>query len=166
MRSPNRWVVVGGVAVGALASALLVGGMSTTKKAPGSHALSTWKTPLAPVDKALRARDVAAAMRAWHPVYGAALRDHGWEGLIAVGDARLRIQRAAGASRNADGQVRQIYLTALVRAQRHGSTEGALSAAAAFATLGDREIAAEAVRIAAALDARRSAVDPGTIPSL
>jgi hypothetical protein len=105
-------------------------------------------------------------MRAWHPVYAAALRDHGWEGLIAVGDARVRIARAAGVPRNADGQARQIYLTALVRAQRHGSVEGAVRAATAFAALGDREIAAEAVRIAAALEARRAVVDASLTPSL
>jgi hypothetical protein len=152
--------------LGVLVSALVVRGIVLDRKASVVRPPAPWAASLAPVDDALKARDVSAAVKAWQPVYAAALRDHGWEGLIAVGDARVRIARAAGAARNAHGQARQIYLTALVRAQRDGSVEGAVRAATAFAALGDREIAAEAVRIAAALEARRAVVHASDAHSL
>jgi hypothetical protein len=147
-------------------AALVVRGMVADRKAAVAPVPAPWAISLAPVDEALKARDVNAAMKAWHPVYAAALRDHGWQGLIAVGDARVRIARAAGAARNAQGQARQIYLTALVRAQREGSVEGAVRAATAFAAFGDRELAAEAVRIAASLEARRAVVHASDAHSL
>lgn len=164
MRSSNRVAVVLGL--GVLVSAFVVRGLVTDRKTSAPHVPAPWAESLTPVEKALKARDVSAAMKAWHPVYAAALRDDGWEGLIAVGDAHVRIARAAGAARTAQGPARQIYLTALVRAQRDGSVEGAVRAATAFAALGDREIAAEAVRIAAALEARRAVVHAIEAPSL
>ena len=166
MRSRSTWLVALVLGFGLVLSIVTVRWTFADRKAARSQLLTPWAVSLAPVDRALKSRDVTGAMKAWHPVYAAALRDHGWEGLIAVGDARVRIAQAAGVPRHAQGQARQIYLTALVRAQRHGSVEGAVRTAAAFAALGDREVAAEAVRIAAALEARRASADRSTLPSL
>lgn len=163
MRIQKKWAIAMVLGFGVVTAALGINALSA-RKAPVSQSLVLWMVSLAAVDDALMAGNVSAAMSAWHPVYAAALQDQGWEGLIAVGDARLRIERAAGSHGRA--QARQIYLTALIRAQRHGSVEGAVRAASAFAALGDREVAAQAVHIAASLEARRSRAVPSASPLL
>lgn len=107
---------------------------------------------LAAIDRALRAGDVRAALTAWHPAYTAALRDRRWNGLIDVADAWLRIERAAGAGKAGDSKARELYLMALFRARHEGSVAGVLRAAIAFDQLGDRDVAARALGIAATLD--------------
>ena len=107
---------------------------------------------LAAVDRALRAGNVGAGMAAWHPTYAAALRDRGWAGLISVADARLRIERAAGFQKAGESKARELYLMALFRARHEGSVAGVIRAAIAFDQLGDRDVAMQAMRIAATLD--------------
>src|SRR5713226_8127883 len=55
-----------------------------------------WKEHVVAIDRALAQHDVSAAVGAWHDAYGAALASRGWEGMIAVGDAFLRIGAEAG----------------------------------------------------------------------
>lgn len=107
---------------------------------------------IAAVDRALRARNVSAALAAWHPAYMAALRDRRWDSLIDVADARLRIERATGFGKVGESKARELYLMALFRARRDGSVAGVLRAAIAFDQLGDRDVAARALGIAATLD--------------
>ena len=163
MRSKSGWAVAAMLGFGVVASVLAINALSV-RKPPVPQSFAPWTASLAPVDNALKGGNVSAAVNAWLPVYAAALEDRGWEGLIAVGDARLRIERAARSHQNGQTQARQIYLTALARAQRLGSVEGAVRAAAAFAALGDREVAAHAVHIAASLEARRPSHNPSASP--
>jgi len=58
-------------------------------------------------------------------------------------------------------KARELYLSALFRARQQGSVEGVRRAAAAFDALGDRDIAANATRMAAALEKQRLAADNG-----
>jgi hypothetical protein len=60
--------------------------------------------------------------------------------MMEVGDAALRVGNVTAA--------RTAYLTAAFRARRLNSLEGVLSAAAAFAALGDREAAEQWLAVA------------------
>lgn len=156
--------------LGLLLPALAIEGISAVKRsprpAPPPFVAAPWAAPIAAVDEALAAGDVAGALKAWQPAHGAALRDRRWEGLVEVGDARLRIERASGVERNGKEQARVVYLMALFRARDERSAPGLLRVAAAFARLGDREVAERAVQLANALDKPSPAGDPGTLPSL
>jgi hypothetical protein len=98
---------------------------------------------------------VSAAVGAWHDAYGAALASRGWEGMIAVGDAFLRIGVEAGTRNGSRPNARQAYLNALIRAHRDGSPDGMRRAAEAFAALGDHAVATQCLRVADELAARR-----------
>ena len=100
------------------------------------------------VDEALGRGEVDRAERAWHGAYAAALASRRWQGSIEVGAAYLRIGQVGGFAQSARARARQNYLTALYRARAQRSIEGVVRAANAFAMLGDREMAAVAVRIA------------------
>jgi len=99
------------------------------------------------VDQALARKDVAAAERAWHEAYLDALASRRWEGMIAVGDAALRM--------GARPKARQSYLLALERARAAGSAEGAQRVSQAFAALGDHEVARMCLRVAGGLAGTR-----------
>jgi hypothetical protein len=107
-----------------------------------------WRAHVGRVDRALASHDVSAAVAAWHDAYGAALAGRGWEGMIAVGDAFLRIGAGAGTASGARANARRAYLNALVRAHRDRSIEGMRRTAEAFAALGDRAVAAQCRRVA------------------
>jgi len=112
-----------------------------------------WQAHVVTVDRALAQHDVSAAVAAWHDAYGAALASRGWEGMIAVGDAFLRIGTEAGTVSGSRANARQAYLNALVRAHRDGSSEGMRRTAAAFAALGDHAVATQCLRVADTLAA-------------
>ncbi|MBI2114009.1 MAG: hypothetical protein HYT85_02820 [candidate division NC10 bacterium] len=133
-------------------------GMQIRQKAPegADTAESPWIAPLRRVDDALARKDVSAAERAWHEAYGEALRSRHWEGMLAVGDATLRIGNVVGSRQAPAGKARRLYLAALFRARDQGSLEGVLRTAEAFAALGDREVVYQSVRIAEGLTAQRS----------
>jgi hypothetical protein len=117
-----------------------------------------WIKAIAAVDTALARGDVSRAATEWYPAYVATLyRRQSWDCPIEVGDAWLRIQRAAGFDAVAS-KTRQLYLTALFRAREARSVTGVLRAAAAFEALGDHHVAAQARQIAAGLQARERAV--------
>ena len=68
-----------------------------------------WKAHVVAIDRALAQHDVSAAVGAWHDAYGAALASRGWEGMIAVGDAFLRIGAEAGTPNGSRPNARQAY---------------------------------------------------------
>jgi hypothetical protein len=89
----------------------------------------------------------------WHDAYGAALESGSWESMIAVGDAFMNIGRASGTPRGARMNAREAYLTALIRARRDHSVDGALRSAEAFRQLGDRAVVEQSLHIAGQLAA-------------
>lgn len=148
--------VVGGLGI-VVSSALLGGAMphSLGSKAPAAPA--PWAAHLATADAALAKGDVPAALLAWHAAYGAALGSRRWDGFADVGDACLRIGRASSAPAHAVPRARDLYLSALFRARDAGSLDGVLRMAAAFDSLGDREVTVQALRMARGL----AGSDPG-----
>ena len=140
------------VTLGALMLGLLVAGIAVMEmfasEVPSADAPDGWAAPLDRSDAALSGGDAAAALRAWREANGAAIRSGQWEGMIAVGDAARRLGARGGVPRDSLVRARQAYLTALYRARREHSVEGALRAAAAFGELGDRDVLAQALRIA------------------
>jgi hypothetical protein len=110
-----------------------------------------WKAHLHVVETELAAGHVDVAVRAWHDAYGAALESRSWESMIAVGDAFMKIGHAAGTPGGARMNAREAYLTALIRARRNHSVDGALRSGEAFAGLGDRAIVEQSLYIAAQL---------------
>lgn len=156
--------------LGLLLSAVVIDGSlamrRTSAPAPAAPRPAPWAESIAAVDDALAQRNISRALMAWQPAYAAALHDGRWNGLIDVGDARLRIERASGFEKRGEAHARTLYLMALFRARQQGSAQGALRAAAAFDALGDREVAAEAVRIAATLEERRQVADISPAPDL
>jgi|SRR6185369_9713213 len=107
-------------------------------------------------------RDVA--VRVLYDAYGAALESRSWESMIAVGDAFMSIGRAPGSRAGARMNARQAYLSALIRARRSRSVDGALRAAAAFEDIDDRDVVEQCLYVAALLaagdaDAQRKVQD-------
>jgi hypothetical protein len=88
----------------------------TRRAAYRLHLESRWRAHVGMLDQALARHDVSAAVGAWHDAYGAALASRGWEGMLAVGDAFLRIGAEAGTVSGSRSNARQAYLNALVRA--------------------------------------------------
>ena len=72
----------------------------------------------------------------------------GWDDLIAIGDARLRVGSAVGARPSGELAARRVYFAALYRACRAESLEGILRAAEAFADLGDGDVVEECLGLA------------------
>jgi hypothetical protein len=159
MRTKRTAAVVMVFGLGLLLPALAIEGISAVMRsprpAPPPPATTPWAVSIAAVDEALSQGDVANAMKAWQPAHGAALRDRRWEGLVEVGDARLRIERAAGVERNGKEQARVVYLMALFRARDERSVPGLLRVATSFAALGDREVAERAVQLASKIEKRQ-----------
>ena len=113
-----------------------------------------WRAHLDVVEKELERGHVDAAVRAWHDAYGAALASGSWDSMIAVGDAFMAIGRVSGSARGARMNARVAYLSALIRARREGSVDGALRAAQAFWELDERAVVEQCLHIAAQLAAR------------
>ena len=159
----TRWytpLVVLGVGVLVLLGIALAGVEVLTAAVPRAVTPRVWTTPLARLEAALEEGDSGAALAWWREAHAAALRSGQWEGMIEVGDAVRRFPEGTVHARRA-------YLTALFRARRQHSLDGMLRAADAFGQLGDRDVLAQALRIAereAGLDPRarqrvRSAAD-------
>jgi len=112
-----------------------------------------WKAHLESVERELTSGHVDGAVRAWHEAYAAALESREWESMIAVGDAFMKIGEAAGTPGGARMNAREAYTTALIRARRDRSVDGALRSGEAFARLGDRTIVEQSLHIAGELAA-------------
>ena len=156
--------------VGALGAVAALVGM-TTMTGPDVHgqirwssaATSDWTTRVARVDATLGQNDLESAQRTgpeagdrssplsrWRDAYGAALRSRGWEGLVAAGDAALRIEAQMGRGTGMRSEARRAYLAAFLRARKQRSGDGLSRIAAGFARLGDDEVAAHVRRLAEA----------------
>jgi hypothetical protein len=112
-----------------------------------------WRAHLDVVQKELEHGHVDVAVRVWQDAYGAALRSRSWESMIAVGDAFMAIGRASGTTVGARMNAREAYMTALIRARRDRSVDGALRSAQAFRELDDRAVVEQCFHIAARLAA-------------
>ena len=121
---------------------------------PGGDAAPSWSGELLSMNNALAAGDLEAAGKAWQRAYRAALGDRGWKGMLAAGDAALRVGEAAGARETSRAQARGAYLVSLFRAQAQRSPEGAVQVGEAFAALGDGEAAEVCLRVAQGLVGR------------
>src|SRR5262245_11288866 len=138
---PSRvrvWLVVAGVVTVLLAALEVVGDYRTRVHGAGGAA---WDSPaiadgLTRVDEALAAKDTAAAVRAWRDARAAALGRGGWQSMVALGDASLRIGDGAEFRRGFTAGARESYHNALFRARDERSVEGVLRTAQAFAALG------------------------------
>jgi hypothetical protein len=128
--------------------------LPTIPTASAESAATDWAAQLRAMDEALARGDVRAAQAAWREAYAAAHVGRGWPGMLAVGDAALRLGHDAGATEIYEGRARRVYLTALLRARRQGSLDGVLAAGEAFGRLGDREVVQQALAVATDLAAR------------
>lgn len=106
---------------------------------------------LSAVDTALASGDVRDATGALKVAYQTALGSRRWRGMIAFGDAALRVADASGDRNLGVAQARRAYLLALFRARGDRSVDGALMAAQSFASLGDREVARACLSVASKL---------------
>lgn len=102
---------------------------------PVSEPASEWATALRSVDHALATNQIGTAIRSWELARTAARASHQWEGLLAVGDAYLRIGDAVELRRAFIATARATYLEALESARDSASVEGALGIATALAGL-------------------------------
>jgi hypothetical protein len=114
---------------------------------------TVWRAYLDLVGKELEQGHIDGAVRVWHDAYGAALESGSWESMIAVGDAFMNIGRASGTPGGARMNAREAYLTALIRARRDHSVDGALRSAEAFRQLGDRSVVEQSLHVAGQLAA-------------
>jgi hypothetical protein len=122
--------------------------------APAGPDHADWAARIEDMDRALQRDDTRAAEAAWREAYVSAHVGRGWPGMIAVGDAGLRLGAATGAPAIYEPRARRAYLTALLRARRQASLDGVLAAGARFDRLGDREVVRRALAVAAGLAAR------------
>lgn len=148
----SRFLIVGVALLTAVLGAVLVDSVHAGD--PDGLATGPWATHIRAVDAALGQGAISAAVMAWHDAYGAALGSRRWEGMVAVGDVALRIGQASGSRKASEAQARRVYLTALFRARNQGSLDGVLRVGEAFAALGDRQVAEQALVIATRLAAR------------
>ena len=152
--NPRVIFVAGLLALGAIATGMLAHGGTVTmprseRAAPGDVAL--WRPHLRVVDEQLAHGHVDVAVRVWHDAYAAALASRSWEGMVATGDAFMRIGHVAGAAEGARLNARRAHVTGLIRARRDGSLDGALRSADAFRELGDSALADLSLHVAADL---------------
>jgi hypothetical protein len=106
---------------------------------------------LAEVEHALVEQDLLRAAHAWNRAYAAAVGSQRWEPMVSVGDAALRLDRAAGASAGYRAAARQVYLSALVRVRILRARDGLRRIADPFARMGDLEMARRVRRVTAHL---------------
>jgi len=112
-----------------------------------------WERHVQVMDDALGRGDVGVAVRARHAAYVTALESRRWEGLVAVGDASVRLAQVRGEGPPILPEARRAYLGALFLARDERSLEGVLRVAEAFASLGDRDVADRVLVMASALAA-------------
>lgn len=154
MKAPGklrRWLAVGLGLIAALGATT-----AAVARQDGERRGTTtlWANHLRTVDVALSRHDVPRALSAWREAHAAALGSGGWEGMLQVGHAYLRIGDVADFKRAFVPSAREHYLAALLRARHAGSLDGVLSAAEAFAALGDLGVVRQAMSIAEPLMAR------------
>lgn len=120
---------------------------------------AAWARHVREVDQALAVNEIGRAVRALQEAHVAALGSRGWEGLVEVGGAALRVGQATDNQTAGTRKARQAYLEALLRARGQASLDGVLAASEAFAMLGDREVAQNGLRIAEGIAAKSASPD-------
>jgi len=156
-------LAAGLLSLGAIAAGLLAFGGRFTVPRGERAALGEGDAALARVDSAAPAGRPGSedlwrayldvAIRVLYDAYGAALESRSWESMIAVGDAFMAVGVGPGNAAGAQMNARQAYLTALIRARRQRSVEGALRSAEAFRRLSDRDAVEQCLHIAEMLAA-------------
>lgn len=124
------------------ASVMLTGGACPAPREPAPA------SGLGAVEEALASGDAAAMLRAWHNACLEALGSHGWEPMIAVGEAARRIGQVTGFKIAFAAKARQAYHVALYRANKHGAADAVRRVGEAFEILGDREAVEQCASIA------------------
>ena len=115
---------------------------------PGPKPDLPWLSPVGDMDQAIARGDFTSAEMARQEAYRAAIGSRRWEGLLAVGDAVLRLGAAAHSRRALEPEARRLYLSALFRARAQRSLDGVLRATESFASLGDRDVVERGLSIA------------------
>lgn len=136
------------IAAGLLVALLAGLEVMTSNATPMAKVQRPWEPHLSTVEQTVADGNVTAALGAWHEAYLAARATRSWEGMLAVGDMYLRIGHVTASRRPAEATARELYLAALFRARHERSLDGVLRATEAFAHLGDREVARQALHIA------------------
>jgi hypothetical protein len=151
--SGNRGSIVGFwgllppvVAAILIATIALAGRGQAVPRAAGP--ISDWSIELGHVERELAAGQIAPAIRSWERALGGARGSRQWQGLVAVGDAYLRIGDAVELRRAFVATARGIYLEALERAGAAASVEGVLRIAAVLAAVDDGPDVEQAIRAA------------------
>jgi len=140
-------------------SSVVAGSSIVRAEEAGASSTASWMEAIRAMDEAMARRDVRAALRAREDARLAALASEGWEGLVLLGDATLRLGRNSGLHGAMEPAARRAYVFALGRARRQESLEGVMRVTEAFVSLGDRDMARKACGIAGSLAA--SAREPG-----
>ena len=109
---------------------------------------------IASIDEAVQRGDFAAARAMWRDVFQSLRPTQDWQAMAALGDSALRIAGASGTRGPWEADARRAYLGAMFRARTDESLDGVLRAAEAFATLGDRDVAEEGLRVAESVASR------------
>jgi hypothetical protein len=156
--NPGRVARVGLAALIAL-SAVVAGSSIVRAEEAGASSTASWMEAIRAMDEAMARGDVRAALRAREDARLAALASEGWEGLVLLGDATLRLGRNSGLRGAMEPAARRAYVFALGRARRQESLDGVVRVTEAFVSLGDRDMARKACGIAGGLAA--SAREPG-----
>lgn len=118
-------------------------GSAMDTREPLGGAVPRWLAHIERLDVALGRNDTYAMVYAWHLACLEARAGNQWEGMLAVGEAALRIARATGLTLAFTAEARQALHVALQRANRQGSREGLTRVADAFAVLGDFDVVAQ-----------------------
>ena len=135
----------------ALATATLLAALEMTAargRASAPKAEMSWASSLREMDQAIARGDVTSAVTARHEAYRAAIASRRWEGLLAVGDAILRLGESTQRRSTVEPEARRLFLSALFRARGQQSLDGVLLATEAFARLGDRDVVEKGLRMA------------------
>lgn len=149
MPMPTRWPQQMAGVLLLLAAAVTAACGASPDRSDGAP----WIAHIEAMDAALARGDVSAAVRARHGAYLAALGSRRWEGMADVGDASLRLAELPEVRGAMVPEARRAYLSALLRARQQRSLDGVLHAAEAFAALGDRDAARQALVMASAMKA-------------
>ena len=77
-------------------SSVVAGSSIVRAEEAGASSTASWMEAIRAMDEAMARRDVRAALRAREDARLAALASEGWEGLVLLGDATLRLGRNSG----------------------------------------------------------------------
>jgi len=138
------------IAIAALVAGSSIGSAQETGTSSGATSLAE---AIRAMDEALAKGDLRTALRAREDARLAALASTGWDRLVTLGDATLRLGLNSGLRSAMEPAARRAYLFALYRARRQESVEGVVRVTEAFVAMGDRDMAKKACGIAGAMAA-------------